>query len=144
MPRLQFDHADYVVLVVDDLDRSLTFYTETIGLALSHRADRFAQLDTGATRIAIYERSAMEDTLGMDSKAPAPDAPGFELGFKVDDVDATVDTIRDRVDVVCEPTTRPWGQRTAYVGDPDGHLVEFAQDLPREWSGSERSNRRRN
>jgi hypothetical protein len=26
------------------------------------------------------------------------------------------------------PTTRSWGQRTAYVRDPDGNLIELAQD----------------
>ena len=26
------------------------------------------------------------------------------------------------------PTDRPWGQRTAYVRDPDGHLIELAED----------------
>jgi catechol 2,3-dioxygenase-like lactoylglutathione lyase family enzyme len=30
---------------------------------------------------------------------------------------------------VVPPTDRFWGQRTAYVRDPDGHLVELAQEL---------------
>jgi uncharacterized glyoxalase superfamily protein PhnB len=29
---------------------------------------------------------------------------------------------------VMPPTTRSWGQRTAYVRDPDGNLIELAQD----------------
>jgi catechol 2,3-dioxygenase-like lactoylglutathione lyase family enzyme len=28
---------------------------------------------------------------------------------------------------VTPPARRPWGQRTAYVADPDGHLIELAQ-----------------
>ena len=28
---------------------------------------------------------------------------------------------------VIHPTDRSWGQRTAYLRDPDGHLVELAQ-----------------
>jgi catechol 2,3-dioxygenase-like lactoylglutathione lyase family enzyme len=31
------------------------------------------------------------------------------------------------VEAVTPPTDRPWGQRTAYVRDPDGHLVELAR-----------------
>jgi len=27
------------------------------------------------------------------------------------------------------PTTRLWGQRTAYIRDPDGHLIELVQDI---------------
>jgi len=46
---VRFHAPDYVVLVVDDLDRSLRFYCELLGLPLSHRSGSFAQLATGAT-----------------------------------------------------------------------------------------------
>jgi lactoylglutathione lyase len=29
------------------------------------------------------------------------------------------------------PTDRPWGHRTLHVADPDGFVVEFAQEIPR-------------
>ena len=128
---MEFTAPDYVVLVVADLDRALDFWTGTLGLALGHRSGPFAQLDTGRTRIALYERTAMASTLGRDHLDP-PDAraPGFEVGFKVDDVDAAYAELTARdVPGVVEPTDRPWGQRTAYLADPDGHLVELAQDL---------------
>ena len=121
---------DYVVLLVDDLDRSLAFYCDTLGLRLGHRSDPYAQLDTGRTRVALYLRTAMADTLGLgDLRRPDPRAPAFELGFKVDDVDAAYGALTGRgVEGVVEPTDRPWGQRTAYVRDPDGHLIELAED----------------
>ncbi|HMF83585.1 MAG TPA: VOC family protein [Acidimicrobiia bacterium] len=127
---VRFHAPDYVVLVVDDLDRSLRFYCELLGLPLSHRSGSFAQLATGATRVAMYERPAMAVTLGRELGSPSLDAPAFELGFKVDDCDAAYDDLVGAgatPDV--PPTDRPWGQRTAYVRDPDGHLVELAQDL---------------
>lgn len=122
---------DYVVLVVADLDRSLAFYTGTLGLALGHRSGPYAQLETGRTRLALFRRDAMAETLGGDALGePDPGAPAFELGFKVDDVDAAwTELTRRGVAGVVGPTDRPWGQRTAYVRDPDGHLVELAQQL---------------
>jgi catechol 2,3-dioxygenase-like lactoylglutathione lyase family enzyme len=30
---------------------------------------------------------------------------------------------------VTPPTTRSWGQRTAYLRDPDGNLIELVEDL---------------
>jgi len=120
---------DYIVLIVEDLDRALAFYTDVLGIELKHRAAAFAQLETGATRLALFTREAMSDTLGMKLKAPADDAPGFELGFKVDDVDEAFRELREGgAPEVIAPTDRPWGQRTAYVRDPDGHLIELAQD----------------
>lgn len=133
---MDFSAPDYVVLVVEDLDRSLDFYTGTLGLQLGHRSGPYAQLDTGTTRLSLFERSAMAETLGRDGlSAPSPDAPGFELGFKVADVEAAYrELTADGVPGAVDPTDRPWGQRTAYLRDPDGHLIELAQDLATESS----------
>jgi catechol 2,3-dioxygenase-like lactoylglutathione lyase family enzyme len=123
---------DYIILIVEELDRALRFYTEVLGLRLGHRSGDYAQLDTGATRLALYSRSAMAKTLGIALGTPAPNAPGFEIGFKVVDVDAAFSELVARGALpVVPPTDRFWGQRTAYVRDPDGHLVELAQDLGR-------------
>jgi lactoylglutathione lyase len=35
------------------------------------------------------------------------------------------------VPVLSGPVDRPWGHRTLHVADPDGFLVEFAQEIPR-------------
>lgn len=128
---MEFSAPDYVVLIVDDIDRSLAFYTGTLGLTLDHRSGPFAQLATGRTRVALFERSAMAETLGRDHLPAAdPQAPGFELGFKVDDVDAAFADLTDSgVQAIVDPTDRSWGQRTAYLQDPDGYLIELAQDL---------------
>lgn len=121
---------DYVIVIVQDLDRALDFYTGILGLTLGHRSGDYAQLDTGATRLALYTRAAMEKTLHMALKRPAYNAPEFEIGFKVGDVDGVYNRlIADGAEPVVAPADRFWGQRTAYVRDPDGHLIEFAQDL---------------
>jgi lactoylglutathione lyase len=123
---------DYIILIVEDLDRALHFYTGVLGLRLGHRSGDYAQLDTGTTRLAFYTRSAMAKSLSLALDAPASNAPGFEIGFKVADVDAAFSELVARgAPAVVPPTDRFWGQRTAYVRDPDGHLVELAQDLRR-------------
>jgi lactoylglutathione lyase len=127
---VRFQAPDYIVLVVADLDRALVFYCDVLGLPLGHRSGPFAQLATGVTRVSLYARPAMADTLGRELQPPLLDAPGFELGFKVDDCDAAYDELVSAgATAAVPPTDRPWGQRTAYVRDPDGHLVELAQDL---------------
>jgi catechol 2,3-dioxygenase-like lactoylglutathione lyase family enzyme len=111
--------------VVADVDAALDFYTGTLGLALDHRAGAYAQLATGQCRLALYERGAMAGTLGVAES----DVPAFEIGFKVADVDAAYAEVIGRgATAVVPPTDRAWGQRTAYVRDPDGHLVELAED----------------
>jgi lactoylglutathione lyase len=123
---------DYVVLIVGDLDQALRFYTGVLGLQLGHRSGEYAQLDTGRTRLGLYTRQAMANILGMPLDAPIATAPGFEIGFKVADVDRAFSELvaRGALPAVA-PSDRPWGQRTAYVRDPDGHLIELAQDQRR-------------
>ena len=49
---MELIRPDYVVLIVEELDRALRFYTEVLGLRLGHRSGEYAQFDTGATRLA--------------------------------------------------------------------------------------------
>lgn len=125
---LRVANFDYTVLLVADLDRALAFYVGLLGLELNHRSGPYAQLKTGATRLAFYERGAMAETLGVPLEAPVENAPAFELGFFVANVDnAYAELVVSGASAVTPPADRPWGQRTAYVRDPDGHLVELVQ-----------------
>lgn len=127
---MKFTALDYVILIVADLDRAVAFYTGVLGIPLAQRAEAYAQFDTGTTRLGLYTREAMSETLALDLTPPARHSPGFEIGFKVPDVDAAYATLVERgAQPQTPPTTRPWGQRTAYIRDPDGHLIELAQDL---------------
>jgi catechol 2,3-dioxygenase-like lactoylglutathione lyase family enzyme len=125
---LKVTQFDYAVLIVESLDRSLAFYVDTLGLELNHRSGPYAQLRTGVTRLSLYERDAMSETLGLPLRPPADDSPGFQLGFFVANVDnAYAELVVSGAAGVTPPRDRSWGQRTAYVRDPDGHLVELVQ-----------------
>ena len=72
--------------------------------------------------------------LSACGKKGSPSAPGpaGEIVLVVDDVDAFAEALRDRgVQLLSEPADRPWGHRTLHVADPDGFVVEFAQEIPR-------------
>ena len=98
---------DYIILIVDDLDRALRFYTDVLGLRLGHRSGAYAQLETGTTRLGFYTREAMANTLGLSLQAPAQNTPGFEIGFKVPDVDAAfAELLAGGASPVTPPTIR--------------------------------------
>ena len=44
---MELNALDYVILIVEDLDRALHFYIGVLGLRLGHRSGDYAQLDTG-------------------------------------------------------------------------------------------------
>ena len=53
----------------------------------------------------------------------------FELALYVDtfeEVDDTFKRVTEKgASPVLEPTTEPWGQRTCYIADPEGNLIEI-------------------
>ncbi len=58
-------------------------------------------------------------------------SPRFREPFPIlyaDDVDAAAGELRAAgFDEVRPPTDEPWGERMAYLRDPDGHLIEVGQ-----------------
>jgi lactoylglutathione lyase len=118
----------HVIVYVSDLPASVAFYRDVAGLAHRFTDAGYAEFGTGATRLALYERRRAEWLVGQ---AVRP-GPAAEIVLVVDDVDAVAAGLRARgVALLSDPTDRPWGHRTAHVADPDGFVVEFAQEIPR-------------
>ena len=53
----------------------------------------------------------------------------FEIALSVDNYEAVDEAYKKAIQQgaasVLEPTTEPWGQRTCYISDPEGNLVEI-------------------
>ena len=126
---MKLKSLDYVILVVRDMERTIDFYRNILGLEISHRSGDYVQMSTGKTRLGFYTKDAMSNTIKMDLVEPPENSFKFEIGFKVDNVDRVYKKLIDSgVKGAVPPVTRPWGQRTAYIYDPDENLIELAQD----------------
>ena len=121
----------YVILYVSDLDSSIGFYRDLLGLPFKLRDAGYAEFATQGTRLGLYERRRAEWLTGQ-TVTPGPAA---EVVFMVDDVDAHARQLAERgAAIISPPTDRPWGHRTVHLTDPDGFVVELAQDIPRQRS----------
>ena len=104
-----------VYLYVSDLDRSIAFYREVLGLALErHPHDHhWAEVTfANGTRFALH----------LASHRP-PQAPAsVEVSLEVDDVDAAVERVRGAGAEVANVMHEPWGSLATLV-DPDGYEV---------------------
>jgi len=122
------ERIGYVILYVEDLVVSVGFYRDVVGLAYKFTDAGYAEFEAGGVRFALYERRRAEWLTG---RTVVPGAGG-EVVVMVDDVDAWADRLAARgVEVLSGPADRPWGHRTMHVADPDGFVVEFAQEIPR-------------
>jgi len=84
----------------------------------------YVGLRRGESEIAVVASSWPDEQYG----APVGDGVRIELFVYVADVDELVEGLRaDGVTVLREPADMPWGERVAYVTDPDGNPVALAQ-----------------
>jgi hypothetical protein len=128
-----------VTLGVNDLDRSLVFYRDGLGLPTKGiTGDQFKGDDAhpaGAVVmfhmkdgliLALYPRSELakdaRHTIGV------PSSTEFSLGYiaaERDEVDQILDQARAAGATITDAAhDRPWGIYSGYFEDPDGHLWE--------------------
>jgi predicted enzyme related to lactoylglutathione lyase len=111
-------------IITEDLDRLVRFYETVTGIAAVRPAPVFAELRTETAALAI----ATPDTVAMlGAHAPRPGTSGpIIIEFSVEDVDQEFERLRDGLeDIVLEPTTMPWGNRSTLFRDPDGNVVNL-------------------
>ncbi len=123
-----------ILFYVEDLEKTLLFFEEAFGVetAFIDESGVYAQLDTGTTALGFVDLEFAKSNLGKDvtkfDKAKPPFA--MEIAFAVKDVDATFkQAVKAGAIVVSEPSNKPWGQRDAYVQDPNGILIEICSPM---------------
>jgi lactoylglutathione lyase len=122
--------VDYVILFVSDIQLSIAFYRDVVGLPFTFTEAGYAEFATEGTKFALYERARLPGLIGKEGVAGGPFG---EVVFLVEDVDAEAERVRGAsAAILSGPVDRPWGHRTLHVLDPDGHVVEFAQEIPRQ------------
>jgi catechol 2,3-dioxygenase-like lactoylglutathione lyase family enzyme len=128
-----------ITLAVQDLERSLAFYRDGLGLPTkgvvgtefvgtatdAAGAVAFFELEGGLI-FALYPRSELAKDAEITA-GPANSAE-FSIGHIVESRDA-VDKLLERARtaggvVTGNPHERPWGMYSGYFKDPDGHLWE--------------------
>lgn len=116
-------------IITDDVDRLTRFYELVTETPAVRPAPVFAELRT-ATAVLAIGSTATVAMLGGHAPRPGRN-DSVIIEFLVDDVDAQFARIRASVaDVVLEPTTMPWGNRSAILRDPDGNLVNLFSRPP--------------
>nr|WP_227357520.1 VOC family protein [Haladaptatus salinisoli] len=138
MTTLQTHH---VGVVVSDLDEAVSFYRDTLGLAIADEftlsddgiataidveevTGDFVHLDAGGTRIELIEY----DPVGDDTTANAINQHGAKhIGFSVDDIDTFYETLPKDVEPISNPQPIEIGTSILFFRDPDGNFVEVVE-----------------
>ncbi len=119
------------LLMVTDLDASLAFYRDVLGLEPSEVNDDNVEFATGDCTLVLEEDfdEAVLDDFGLTFPAD-PRGEGVIAAIGVDDREAVADTL-DRVregdqSVLMDAREVPWGRVMSLVEDPDGYTIEVS------------------
>jgi catechol 2,3-dioxygenase-like lactoylglutathione lyase family enzyme len=122
----------YVILFVQDVSASLTFYEQAFGLSRRFFNDdngkAYGELETGAACLAFANIELARAQLEQETVFASPDKPplGVEVALITVDVpELYARALEAGAPSVRPPATMPWGQTIAYVRDIDGHLIEL-------------------
>jgi predicted enzyme related to lactoylglutathione lyase len=111
---------------VSDIDRSIRFYTETLGLALEQRfGDHWASVKA-ANGLTIGLHPASEES-------PAGGKGSITIGFNLDEpIDTVVDRLKKQGVKFTKEIFQDGYSRIAYFADPDGNEF-YIIELKSEW-----------
>ena len=121
----------HVRLLVEDVERSLAFYRDALGLEVALEAEGvYYELAAGDVILALYRRDLMGQMMGAELPPPAQ-SDSVALTFGVHDVYQTASELTERVvALVTEPMDYDVAfLRLAHLRDPDGNLIEINAPL---------------
>jgi lactoylglutathione lyase len=120
--------SSFPILDVDDVPASVRFYRDLLGFEEMYRFPDTGE--PGYVALCLQDGKiglSSADFPGIHCKPQRPvSGRPFELCLEVGHVDGFVDELRGAgVVVLAEPADQVWGERVAYVEDPDGNPVHI-------------------
>lgn len=120
------------VLAVEDVDRSLEFYTQQ----LEFKQDFCLEGPDGQSAFAFVSLGEAADRVAIGlSRQPVDGVRGLGVAFMVYipssmDLDAYYESVRGRgVAIEAEIATQYWGDRSFSLRDPDGYYLSLSQTV---------------
>lgn len=117
-------------IFVKDMAVMIRFYKDVLKFEI--REDENTSnvfLEKDGTLFLLYRRTDFEKMTGRSFGYADSINGHYEIALGVDNYAAVDSTFKEVVSKgatpVLEPVTEPWGQRTCYISDPEGNLVEI-------------------
>ncbi len=115
-----FRKIDAIILLVSDMNRSIEFYRDILGLTLKSSSPDWTEFFIKGTKIALHP---IKERL----KSKITSKIGMLIGFMVMDMDETSKILHTKgVKFIKEPREESFGKH-AIIEDPDGYMISLVQ-----------------
>lgn len=117
-------------LFVNDMGSMIRFYRDVLGFEIKEDENTSnVYLIKDGTLFLLYGRNDFEKMTSRRYEYLKSVNGHFEIALYVDtfeevDIEYTK-AIEKGATSILAPTTEPWGQRTCYIADPEGNLIEI-------------------
>lgn len=117
-------------LMVNDMGKMIRFYRDVLDFEIKEdESTSNVYLIKDGTLFLLYGRNDFEKMTDRKYEYINNVNGHFEIALYVDtfeEVDIEYHNAIEKGAVsILEPTTEPWGQRTCYIADPEGNLIEI-------------------
>ena len=112
-----------VRLIAGDIKQMASFYEMITGKEAEWLAPVFAEIVLPGATLAIGSTETV--SLWKDGSAEPGSNRTAYLEFQVDDISAHYERLKDKVELVHELKTMPWGNKTFQFRDPEGTAVSL-------------------
>ena len=122
-------------LFVRDMAVMIRFYRDVLEFEITEDTNATnVYLEKDGTLFLLYRRTDFEKMTNRKYEYTAKTNGHFEIALSVADYAAVDRTYREVVakgaKPVMAPVTEPWKQRTCYIADPEGNLIEIGSFQP--------------
>jgi lactoylglutathione lyase len=115
---LAFRKIGAVILLVSNMEKSVKFYSDTLGLPIKTKSKDWTEFFNNDTVLALHPAR---------KKSRLKTGSGILVGFEVSDLSSTMKKLKEKkVKFFKTPKEEPFGKH-AIVQDPDGHLISIAE-----------------
>lgn len=108
----------YAIIFVADMQRSVTFYRDVVGLSLRFESSEWTEFDTGSATLALHAAQE-ESESGMRSVPEGTAAGSCRPGLQVHDLDAFHRRMLEHHVSCLQQPKATFGVRIAQYADPD-------------------------
>jgi lactoylglutathione lyase len=112
-----------VILAVTDIDKSLEFYHEIIGLPIKNQRRSWVDLGTSGALLSLHPASLTAQHIGSSVEN------GITIGFLVGDVKSAVEELRAKGVRIHRDIVKKDAGINAVVLDPDDYLISLFEPV---------------